>query len=74
MVLCFLQGAGVREEQHLRVGVDGEVELDRIIVVAQEVGHGLRLGLRLGEGAAVGVGAGLTRRPLSWEEQQHTSP
>lgn len=27
VVLCFIQGAGVREEQHLRVGVDAEVQL-----------------------------------------------
>lgn len=68
VVLRFLYGAGVREEQHLRVGVDGEVKLNRVLVLAQEVGHGLGLWLRLGELAAVDLSAGLVRRPLRWKK------
>lgn len=60
MVLRFLQSAGVWEEQHLGVGVDGDVELHRVLVAAQEVSHGATLWLRLGEGATVDLTAGVT--------------
>lgn len=45
MVLRFLQSVGVWEEQHLGVGVDGDVELHRVLVAAQEVSHGVTLWL-----------------------------
>lgn len=68
VIVCFLQSAGVWEEQHLGVGVDGDVELHRFLVAAQEVGHGATFWLRLGEGAAVDLSAGLTRGALSWKK------
>lgn len=45
VVLRFLQSVGVWEEQHLGVGVDGDVELHRVLVAAQEVSHGVTLWL-----------------------------
>ena len=51
--------------------MDGEVKLNRVLVLAQEVGHGLGLWLRLGELAAVDLGAGLIGRPLRWK--RHTA-
>lgn len=65
VVLCFLQSARVGEEQHLGVGVDGDVELHRVLVAPQEVGHGATLWLRLGEGATVDLGAGVAGSALS---------
>lgn len=65
VVLCFLQSARVGEEQHLGVGVDGDVELHRVLVAAQEVGHGATLWLRLGEGATVDLAAGVAGSALS---------
>lgn len=71
VVLCFIQTAGIWEEQHLRVRVDGEVKLNRVLVTAQEVSHGLRLRLGLGEGPAVDLRAGVVRGSLGW--RQHSS-
>lgn len=45
--------------------MDGDVELHRVLVAAQEVGHSATLWLRLGEGAAVDLSAGLIRGALS---------
>lgn len=46
---------GVRIEEHLSVGVDGYVSLHVFLVLAQEPGDGLYLGLGLRERATVGV-------------------
>lgn len=65
VVVCFLQSARVGEEQHLGVGVDGDVELHRVLVAAQEVGHGATLWLRLRKGATVDLGARVAGGALS---------
>lgn len=41
MVVCQLISTGIRKEKHLGVGVDGEVELDGVLVATKEVGHSL---------------------------------
>lgn len=46
---------GVRIEEHLSIGVDGYVSPRVFLVLAQEPGDGLYLGLGLGERATVGV-------------------
>ena len=57
-VVCGqVEGVGVREEQELGVGVDGQVGLDVSLVPAEEVGHVLDLHLRLDRGATEGVAA-----------------
>lgn len=50
---------GVGIEEHLSVGVDGYVSLGVFLVLAQETGDGLHLGLGLWEWAAVGVVTGV---------------
>lgn len=57
---------GVGVEQHLRVGVDGYVRLDVLPVLAQELGDGLDLRLRLWVGAAVGVVARVGGGAFLW--------
>ncbi len=71
MILCFIVGIGVWEEQHLRVGVDAEVELNWVFVPAQEVGHSLGLWFGLGESATVDLRAGIMRGSLSWNKRDH---
>ena len=50
---------GVGVQQHLGVGVNGDVCFHTLFVLAQELGDGLDLGFRLREGAAVSVIAGM---------------
>lgn len=59
MVGSQLIGVGVREEQQLGVGVDGEVGLDDGLVPADEVSKILGLDLRLRSRATVCVAAGV---------------
>ena len=51
--------------------MDGDVRLEALLVLAQELGHGPDLGLRLREGPAVSVVARVGRSALLWwgEEQ-----
>lgn len=69
MVFRLVESVRVGEEQHLGVGVDGDVELDRVLVAPQEVGHGPGLGFRLGERPTVDLGAGVARGSLRWKEK-----
>lgn len=57
---------GVGVEQHLGVGVDGDVGLDTLLVLPQELGHCLDLWLGLREGSAVRVITGLGGCTLLW--------
>lgn len=59
MVWDLLLCIGVWEKQHLRVGMHGEVKFDRVLVVAQEIGHSLHLRLGLWILAAVNVRTGI---------------
>ena len=65
MVLSLVVRAGIWEEQHLRVGVDTEVELHRLLVASQEVGHSLCLRFRLRKLSAVGLITRLVRGTFS---------
>lgn len=47
--------------------MDGDVELDRVLVAAEEIGHGPGLWFRLRELAAVDLGAGFSGGSLRWE-------
>lgn len=62
MVCSQIVGVRVWEEQQLGVGVDGDVGLDAILKLADEVGHvpDLDLGFRSvpAEGVAAGVAGG----------------
>lgn len=60
---------GVRVEQHLCVGVDGYVRLHVLLALAQELGDGLDLGLRLRVGATVGVVARVGGGAFLWVEE-----
>lgn len=66
MVLGLIQGAGVWEKQHLRIGVNAEVKLDGVLLTAQKVGYGLRFGFRFREGTAVDLTAGIIGGSLRW--------
>lgn len=50
--------------------MDGDVQLDRVLVAPQEVGHGPGLRFRLGERSTVDLGAGVTRGSLRWKEKE----
>lgn len=69
VVFCLIHSARVREEQQLRVGVDGEVKLNWVLVATQKVGHGLGLWLRLWERSAVDLHAGIIRSSLRWRKR-----
>lgn len=64
---------GIRVKQHLSVGVDGDVRFDALLVLAKELGDGFDLGFGLGEGAAVGVIAGMGGRALSCGGEKEVS-
>lgn len=73
MVLRLIKGVGIWEDEHLGVGVDGDVELNCVLVSAQEVGHSLRLGLRLRKRPAVDFLTRILRGSLNWEQQRHVT-
>lgn len=52
-------GVGVRKEQHLGVGMDGEEKFDSVLVSAQEIGHSLHLRLGLGILPTVNIRTGI---------------
>lgn len=59
-VVCSqVVGIGVREEEQLGVGMDGEVGLDGSFVAADEVGDVLDFNLRLRSAPTVNVAAGI---------------
>lgn len=72
MIISFIHGAGIGDEEHLRVGVDGQVDLNDVLVATQEVGNSLRLWLRLREGAAVDLRAGVRRGSFCCGEDNQT--
>ncbi len=54
IVVCnLIIGTGVRKQEHLRVGVNGEVQLDCVFMGAQEPCHSLGLWFRLWELTAI---------------------
>lgn len=63
---------GVGVEQHLGVGVDGDVGLDTLLVLPQELGHCLDLWLGLREGSAVRVITGVGGCTLLWQGETTT--
>lgn len=73
MVLRLIKGVGIWEDEHLGVGVDGDVELNYVLVSAQKVGHSLRLGLRLRKRPAVDFLARILRGSLNWAQQRHVT-
>lgn len=66
----ILVGVGV--EQHLCVGVDGYVRLHVLLALAQELGDGLDLRLRLWVGATVGVVARVGGGAFLWVEEKES--
>lgn len=59
---------GVGVEQHLGVGVDGDVGLDLLSTFAQELGHGLHLRFRLRARPAVRFITGMGGGSFLWGE------
>ena len=63
MMVSLLKGVGVREEQLLRVGMDGEVEFDGVFVGAEKFGHRRHFRFGLWELTAVYLRTGITGGP-----------
>lgn len=70
VVLSLIESAGIREEQHLRVGMDRDVKLHRVLVGPQEVSHTLSLRLGFRERSTVDLTARLIRGSLRFEKKE----
>lgn len=74
VVWGFIVGAGKGKQEHLRVGMDGDVKLDRVFMRAQKLGHSLSLRFRLGVLTAIRVITWVIWRTLCFIKQQRNSP
>lgn len=66
VVWSLIVRTGVRKQEHLRIGVNGEVQLDCVLMKAQELCHSLGLWFRLWELTAVCGITWIIGSPLSF--------